>query len=35
MCRHDLVRNFHEVLPLLKELYASYLSRQSSSNAGT
>jgi|SRR5437868_3428490 hypothetical protein len=31
MCRHDLVRNFHEVLPLLKDLYARHLSCQSCS----
>jgi hypothetical protein len=34
MCKQDLVRNFHEVLPLLKECHALHLARQMASRDG-
>ena len=34
LCKQDLVRNFHQVLPLLKERYAIHLIRGASSRPG-
>jgi hypothetical protein len=33
MCEQDLVRNFHEILPLLKQRYALHLAHRARSGA--